>query len=86
MAIQGTNLGRYCNSIGRNHNLYLTPTGIRIGVRGKVQTATEVFNQYSKSECRRLRKALCKEGRRDFAGAKRTIKSDHDLHIYEPVK
>lgn len=50
----------------------VTPTGVKIGSKGRVtRDATSVFQMLSKSDARRVRKALFARGLRSLASAKR---------------
>lgn len=50
-------------------NVYVTPTGLKVGTRGKVRTVEEVLYSLPKGERRKVRKAARALGRYDVAGA-----------------
>ncbi len=49
--------------------IYATPTGLRVGSRGKVQPAGPFFAGLNKGCARRIRKACRAVGRIDLSGA-----------------
>lgn len=52
-------------------NIYATPTGLKIGSKGKVLSAAEALKQIpDKGERRKIRKALHAAGRVDLAAAR----------------
>jgi hypothetical protein len=52
--------------------VYATPTGLKWGPKGRVLPIGEALSVLSKGEARKVRKALRKAGRKDFAGASRS--------------
>lgn len=49
--------------------IYLTPTGFKLGSRGKVITADELYRQLSKGNRRKARKFARKNGYNSHASA-----------------
>lgn len=49
-----------------NRPVYATATGLKITTKGKVQAPSAFVSELSKSERRKLRKALTANGRRDL--------------------
>lgn len=57
--------------IGRNKTIGVTPNGLKIGSKGKVQEPGEVLGMLPKGEARKLRKLLNAAGHTKFAAAER---------------
>lgn len=53
------------------HHLYVTPTGVKVTVRGKVEDTGSVLARVDKGTARRLRKALRRAGHHTKAAAPR---------------
>jgi len=51
--------------------LYFTPTGLKLGVKGKVSNPCEFLTRVDKSTARKVRKFARKAGRLEVAKAKR---------------
>lgn len=56
---------------GRHTTLVVAATGLKIGVRGKVQPAGEVLSRLTKGEARKVRKIARAAGRNAVAAARR---------------
>lgn len=50
-------------------NAFITPTGLKLGTRGKVTAPSEFVQNLSKGDRRKIRKACHREGRGDLAHA-----------------
>lgn len=57
-------------TVGQN-TIYVTPTGLKYGNKGKVMPAGCVLGSMNKGEARRVRKVLRTLGRTQHAAAKR---------------
>lgn len=55
----------------KRHPVYATPTGVKLGVRGKVIRPEGLVSELSKGPARRLRKALRRAGFAAHAGCRR---------------
>lgn len=51
--------------------VYLAATGVRIGCKGKVETAGSLYGRLAKGAARKVRKMLRAAGRTDWSGAGR---------------
>lgn len=52
-------------------NVFAAKTGLKLGSKGKVTPAGELFAKMAKGEARKLRKKLREMGRADLSGARR---------------
>lgn len=60
-------------------SLFATPTGLRMGSKGKVVAPGNLFGVLSKSESRQIRKALRRVGEAHKAGAFRVNYKNADI-------
>jgi hypothetical protein len=51
--------------------LYITPTGLKMGARGKVLEPSTFFSSVDKSTARKVRKTLRRNGKAHMASARR---------------
>lgn len=53
--------------------LYVTPTGLKLGAKGKVLDTSELYRSLDKGQTRKIRKALRANGEGHKAGLSRII-------------